>query len=168
MNTVVFPDGLIVCSMYRCVPVLSVLLCLCEDYELFGIVVLPMWRSALPSSQSPPRRQFSNREPVWHGATLLKLRMTRASQPFVTSDAEAFAPDPNTLKIAKRLHAELQSHYTVAEFLSDMPHGTARHNSREHGRQCSQAQKIAARSLLCDRAAVSRARQQPHGYLTSY
>ena len=129
MNTVVFPDGLIVYSMYRCVPVLSVLLCLCEDYELFGIVVLPMWRSALPSSQSPPRRQFSNREPVWHGATLLKLRMTRASQPFVTSDAEAFAPDTHTLNIAKRLQAKLKSQYTLAEFMSDMPHGTSRHNN---------------------------------------
>ena len=35
MNTVVIPDELIVYSMYRCVPVLSVLLFLCEDYELF-------------------------------------------------------------------------------------------------------------------------------------
>ena len=132
MNTVVIPDELIVYSMYRCVPVLSVLLCLCEDYELFGIVVLPMRRSPFPSSQSPPRRQFSNREPVLHGATLLTLRMIGASKVSVPSDAEAFAPDPHTHKIAKRLFAELQSHYTVAEFLSDMPHGTSRHNSARH------------------------------------
>ena len=128
MNPTVLPDGLIAYSMYRCVLVLSVLLCLCESYELFGIVVLPMRRSPFPSSQSPSRRQFSNREPVWHGATSLSLWMTRASKSFVSSDVETFAPDPHTLGIAKRLQAELKSHYTVAEFLSDMPHGTSRHN----------------------------------------
>ena len=40
-NPTVLPDGLIAYSMYRCVLVLSVLLCLCESYEYFGIVVLP-------------------------------------------------------------------------------------------------------------------------------
>ena len=41
MNPTVLSDGLIVYSMYRCVLVLSVLLFLCEDYELFGIVSCP-------------------------------------------------------------------------------------------------------------------------------
>ena len=132
MNPTVPSDGLIVYSMYRCILVLSVLLCLCESYELFGIVVLPMRRSPFPSSQSPPRRQFSNREPVWHGATSLSLWMTRPSKPFVTSDVEAFAPDPNTLNIAKRLQAELKSQYSLAEFLSDLPHAS-RHVPTQHG-----------------------------------
>jgi len=87
-----------------------------------------MRRSTFPSSQSPPRRQLSDREPVWHGATALSLWMPGVSNPCVSSGAEAFAPDTHTLGIAKRLQAKLRSQYTLAEFMADMPHGTSRLN----------------------------------------
>ena len=72
------------------------------NYELFGIVVLPMRRSPFPSSQSPPRRQFSNREPVWHGATA-QLRSVPNGIDHDTADVHAASvhAQPNAYKVIR-------------------------------------------------------------------
>ena len=92
-----------------------------------------MRRSRFPLSQSPLTRPPNDRKPAFGTATTLTITDARASDSYASSEGQPFAPDNDTHSIAMRLKATRRSHYSVTQYMSDMPCGARPDTTGEMG-----------------------------------